>query len=150
MIQRLNELISYAAGGNKSRFAATMGWKPQYLHRILTGETGLGIQPVKRILQVFPELSARWLLLGTGGMLETPPSKDAADNLVRLLEIEKYIPVMSGDEIRQLAAGRTRWDEETRAAWAAELERRKDGLGLGTIKDAMKRQGLCKTEEAGK
>lgn len=142
MINRLNEIISYATGGKKSEFAHMMGWTPQYLHRIMSGETGLGIQPVKAILQRFPELDARWLILGEGSMLQTPPSQQMMDSLHRLLELEKYLPVMSGEEIRQLAAGRMDWDAATIEGWEKTLLQRKDSGKV--VRDAMKRQGLCR------
>lgn len=142
MIKRLCEVIAYATGGKKSEFANMMGWKPQYLHRLMTGETGLGIQPVRAILQRFPELDARWFILGEGAMLQTPPSKQVKDSLQRLMEIERYLPVMSGEQVRQLAAGKTDWDDATRECWEQALQERAQDKQV--VKDAMRRQGLCR------
>lgn len=55
------------------------------------------------LLEVLPEINARWLLLGQGEMLEI----DKIFNLRResfahiILEMEKYIPYMSPDELHE-------------------------------------------------
>lgn len=69
MTTRLIELINSVADGNKALFARTMGWKPQYLSGMLNGR--IGLTPIIRILQVLPNLNARWLLLGEGKMFNS-------------------------------------------------------------------------------
>lgn len=64
---RILELINYVYKGNKAQFAREMGWKPQYLNTLLNGNR-IGISPLIAILKIFPELNARWLLLGEGEM----------------------------------------------------------------------------------
>lgn len=64
MKTRLVELINIVADGNKAQFARMMGWKPQYLNSLLNGR--IGLTPIIYILQMFPNLDARWLLLGDG------------------------------------------------------------------------------------
>lgn len=64
MTTRLIELINNVAEGNKAKFARMMGWQPQYLNGVLNGR--IGLTPIIRILQVLPNLNARWLLLGEG------------------------------------------------------------------------------------
>ncbi|MBO5972884.1 MAG: hypothetical protein J6Q07_07735 [Alistipes sp.] len=64
MKTRLVELINRVADGNKAQFARMMGWKPQYLNSLLNGR--IGLTPIIYILQMFPNLDARWLLLGDG------------------------------------------------------------------------------------
>lgn len=78
MNQRLLLFIKYACG-RQSVFAARMGWERQYLSKLTRG-IGLGLTPVVAILQEFPELDARWLLLGEGDMLR-PAAPECRPNL---------------------------------------------------------------------
>ena len=102
MNNRLQAIISYKTGGRQSDFAALLGWSPQYLAKLLRGEN-FGLQPVLTLLEVLPEINARWLLLGQGEMLEI----SKIFNLRResfahiILEMEKYIPYMSPDELHE-------------------------------------------------
>ena len=102
MNNRLQAIISYKTGGRQSDFAALLGWSPQYLAKLLRGEN-FGLQPVLTLLEVLPDINARWLLLGQGEMLEI----SKIFNLRResfahiILEMEKYIPYMSPDELHE-------------------------------------------------
>lgn len=68
MNSRINKIIDYKTDGNRTDFAAIMGWSRQYLSKLLRGES-IGIAPVRSILATFPDIDARWLLLGEGKML---------------------------------------------------------------------------------
>ena len=68
MNSRINEIIDYKTDGNRTDFAALMGWSRPYLSKLLRGES-IGIVPVRSILATFPDIDARWLLLGEGKML---------------------------------------------------------------------------------
>lgn len=104
MNKRLLEIIRYKTGGKQTQFAELMGWSPQYLAKLLKGDS-FGLQPVLAILSAFPEINARWFLFGQGAMLEVGMMFDlqrqAMSHVMSLLDLEKYIPVMSGDEIRE-------------------------------------------------
>ena len=50
-------------GGRRTEFCKLLGWTPQYLAKLLRGDN-FGLQPVLTILSTFPEINARWLLLG--------------------------------------------------------------------------------------
>ena len=67
MNTRLIELINYVSKGNKAQFAREMQWKPQYLNNLINNSK-IGLSPIITLLQKFPELNARWLLLGEGKM----------------------------------------------------------------------------------
>lgn len=115
MNERLLQFIQYKTGGKQADFAELMGWSPQYLHKMLK-EGGIGIRPIVALLEKFPELNARWLLLGEGAMLNT--GADAVkSHLLKLLELEKYMPVMTPDELRLLEDGQTDFDAETVIRW---------------------------------
>ncbi len=105
MNERLTKFIQYKTSGHQAEFANIMGWSPQYLMKLIKGE-GFGIRPVISLIERFPELNARWLLTGEGNMLVTSfVEMSIKKRLSRLLEIEKYIPFMSPEELRQITEG---------------------------------------------
>lgn len=131
---RLKEVVDLKTGGNQSEFASEMGWTPQYLSRLVKGAGGVGIRPVMSILEHFPDINARWLLLGEGMMLSS--EADALkEHLLRLLLLEKYLPVMSEEEIEHIThEERIGFPEEKIAEWAVKLAARQK-----LVTDAMRR-----------
>lgn len=121
MNSRLLQFIKYACG-RQSVFAEVMGWDRQYLSKLTRG-IGLGITPVVAVLQKFPELDARWLLLGEGEMLrptasERRPNLTAArDRVARSLELARFLPVMSETELSEFASGRLEFPASAEARW---------------------------------
>ncbi len=67
MKDRILELMKCLNVSNKAEFARQMGWKPQYLNNILNGSS-IGLSPIISLLNNYPNLNARWLLLGEGNM----------------------------------------------------------------------------------
>lgn len=116
MHKRLLDIIKYATGGHRADFAVKMNWSPQYLNRMLTGDGGIGIKPVIAILEAFPEISARWFILGEGVMI-TSGYDELKCKLKKLLDIEIYMPVMSTEELRLLNSGNYDFNEETINKW---------------------------------
>lgn len=104
MNERLLEIIRYKTGGRQNAFANLMGWSPQYLAKLVRGDN-FGLQPVLAILSAFPEINARWFLFGQGSMLEVGMMFDlqrqAMSHIQSLLDLDKYIPVMTGEEVRE-------------------------------------------------
>lgn len=104
MNERLLEIIRYKTGGRQNAFAELMGWSPQYLAKLVRGDN-FGLQPVLAILSAFPEINARWFLFGQGSMLEVGMMFDlqrqAMSHIQSLLDLDKYIPVMTGEEVRE-------------------------------------------------
>lgn len=104
MNERLLEIIRYKTGGKQNAFAELMGWSPQYLAKLVKGDN-FGLQPVLAILSAFPEINARWFLFGQGSMLEIGMMFDlqrqAMSHIQSLLDLDKYIPVMTGEEIKE-------------------------------------------------
>ena len=88
-------------------------------------------------------INARWLLLGEGQM-EDYTTSGVRDNLLRILDLERFIPVMSDEEVRRLADGRTDFGRETIARWermASDRKERTDAI----FREAYKRQEeLCR------
>lgn len=104
MNNRLAEIIKYKTGGKQTQFANLMGWSPQYLSKLVRGKD-FGIAPVIALLQRLPELNARWLLLGEGNMLQDEKLSEvrasAQSYILSILEIEKYLPIMTPAEVRE-------------------------------------------------
>lgn len=104
MNERLLEIIRYKTGGKQNSFAALCGWTPQYLAKLLRGEN-FGIRPVLTLLEVLPEINARWLLLGQGEMLEVGKlfnlQREVFAQVQAILEVERYIPFMSPEELHE-------------------------------------------------
>lgn len=148
MNERLLQFIQYKTGGKQAEFADMMGWSPQYLHKMLK-EGGIGIRPIVALLEKFPELNARWLLLGEGAMIST--GADAVKtHLLKLLELERYMPVMTPDELRQLENGQTDFGADAVARWDALLSERNQKIN-DRFDAAYKRQEeLCKQNKAKK
>lgn len=143
MNNRLRKIIELKTGGSQADFASLMGWTPQYLSRLVLGESGIGIRPVVALLEKFPDLNARWLLLGEGAMVSSGVDK-AKEHLLRLLSLEKYMPVMSSAELRQLTEdGKTDFPADVVAHWEELLARRED-----YINSAINRSKICKSPTA--
>lgn len=148
MNERLLQFIQYKTGGKQADFAELMGWSPQYLHKLLK-EGGIGIRPIVALLEKFPELNARWLLLGEGAMLNT--GADAVkSHLLKLLELEKYMPVMTPDELRLLENGQTDFDAETVIRWEELLADRSKKINDRFNAAYKKQEELCKQDKAKK
>ena len=148
MNNRLLEFIQYKTGGKQADFAELMGWSPQYLHKLLK-EGGIGIRPIISLLEKFPELDARWLLLGEGAMITTG-ADEVKQHLLRLLEIEKYMPVMTPEELRELQDGRSEFDAATVERWAQLLDERNRKIQSRFDAADKKQRVLCKQNEAKK
>lgn len=148
MNERLLQFIQYKTGGKQAEFADMMGWSPQYLHKMLK-EGGIGIRPIVALLEKFPELNARWLLLGEGAMIST--GADAVKtHLLKLLELERYMPVMTPDELRLLEDGQTDFDADTVIRWEELLADRNKKIN-DRFDTAYKRQEeLCRQSKAKK
>ena len=104
MNERLLEIIEYKAGGKQTAFAEMMGWSPEYITTLVRG-ANFGLSPVLAVLSAFPEINARWFLFGQGEMLEVGMMFDlqrqAISHIQSLLDLEKYLPVMTGEQVRE-------------------------------------------------
>lgn len=158
MKTRLQEIIRYKTGGHQSKFAALMGWSPQYLAKLLKGES-LGLAPVISLLEALPEINALWLLLGQGEMLEVGHlftiQREAFAHVQSILELEKYIPYMSPDELRafeQALSGRTLPDysPDTLKSWQQRINMRNEEINAKFAAAAAKSDNLCKRQTAKK
>lgn len=123
MNTRLAQFIDYATGGNKAEFARLMEWTPQYVSNLIKGSSSMGINPVLALLAKFPEVDARWLLLGEGAMLSSV-NNAMRQKLLYLLELEQYLPVMSAEEQQRIIDGDIDFDRATIIKWHELLNER--------------------------
>ena len=149
MNERLLQFIQYKTGGHQAEFALLLGWVPQYLNKLIKGEN-FGIRPVITILQTFPEINARWLLLGEGEMLSFNPATSVIkDRLQRLLELEKYMPVMNPKELRQMTEGENLdFPPETFEKWKKLLDDKEKEWQERKAAAMEKQKELCKQKKA--
>lgn len=146
MNTRLKEIIKYK-GMSQLDFASYMGWTPQYTNNLVT-DGGIGIKPIIAVLEKFPEVDARWLLLGEGTML-TDCSSIVKGQLYRLLEIEQYMRVMTADELASVQNGCTEFPEDTIERWKMLLnEQRKEHHRR--LQEFKERQEQCRRKIAKK
>lgn len=151
MNERLLQFIQYKTNGRQAEFALMLGWRPQYLTKLINGEN-FGLTPALKLLEVFPELNARWLLLGEGEMLSFNPAASAIkDRLQRLLELEKYMQVMSQDELKQITEGENLdFPDETFEKWKKLLDDKNQEWEERRAAAMKKQQELCKQKIAKK
>lgn len=67
MLSRISQLIE-STGLNQTAFAARIGVLQKTLWLQLNGQRKLSLETVNAILEAFPDISAEWLMRGTGGM----------------------------------------------------------------------------------
>ncbi|MBR5271811.1 MAG: hypothetical protein IKU25_00225 [Clostridia bacterium] len=146
MQNRLLELIQYKTNGIQADFAELMGWSPQYLNKLIR-EGSMGIKPITALLEKFPELNARWLLLGEGVMIDSGYDI-MKSHIFRLLQLEKYMPVMAPDELRELSDGKVNFDEEVIEKWERLLSVRNEQIASRFKAAYQKQEELCKRNKA--
>ena len=152
MNSRLQEIIRYKTGGRQADFSKLLGWTPQYLAKLLRGDN-FGLQPVLTILSTLPEINARWLLLGQGDMLEIGKlfnlQREAFAHIQAILEIEKYIPFMSPDELYEyeqaVTTGRKPvFSPDALSSWQQRASEREKDLEAKFAAANAKSEKLCK------
>lgn len=156
MNSRLREIINYKTGGRQNPFAELLGWSPQYLAKLLKGEN-FGLSPVLTLLSTFPEINARWFLFGEGSMLEAGRlfelQRESMSHIMSLLDLDKYIPYMSGEEVREfeeaVQSGRKPdFSPDTVAKWQSLLDDRNRDLDARFAEAKAKSDELCRQKTA--
>ena len=99
------------------------------------------------MLEKFPELNARWLLLGEGVMIDSGYEL-MKNHIFRLLQLEKYMPVMTSGELRELSEGKVDFDAETVEKWERLLIDRNEQISNRFKAAYQKQNDLCKQNKA--
>ena len=115
MAVRILKVIRYK-GYKFSEFAEYMGWSRQYLNNLLSGKN-IGMSVVTSICQKFPDISARWLLLGDGIMLDLTNHLTALRSWVALAD---FIHVIPAEDRAKIDAGEF-WSLEDVKRWEVSL-----------------------------
>ncbi|MFV0506214.1 MAG: hypothetical protein ACK5L5_05830 [Bacteroidales bacterium] len=158
MNTRLLDIIKYKTGGKQTEFASLMGWSPQYLAKLLRGGN-FGLQPVLTVVSHLPEINARWFLLGEGEMiLDSKYSnirKTMHETMVKILDMERYMPVMSPKELRefeQVISGKKKADfsPKTLEKWDNLLSERANGINAKFKAANDKSNELCNQKKVKK
>ncbi len=155
MNERLKIFIDYVTQGRLSQFGRLLGWSPQYLAKILSGRA-FGLQPVLALLETFPELNARWLLLGEGQMLMPDGALLAVrSRLADLLELERFVPFMAPAELELFAAAvrggaMPSFAPEVVASWQAAADARENAINARVAQAAAQSDELCKQMKGSK
>ncbi|WP_448104681.1 helix-turn-helix domain-containing protein [Pedobacter panaciterrae] len=106
--QRIAYIINIKYGGSQKTFAERMGWSQQYVSKLITEGGSVGMEPVKRILEEFEDIDARWLITGKGSAIDKSFITDITDslysNIRQLLDLEKFIPYMLDTEREEYKA----------------------------------------------
>lgn len=153
--ERIDFIIKIKVGG-RSKFAEILKVSPQYVNKIATPGGSVGLEPVLNILRLFPDIDARWLLLGEGSPFCLSDrageiKRSIGDRIDFLFSIEKYISVMDPEDLAGLEEiirngsynniGKGKLDE-----WEKRLAVREESLNERVYK-AME-EGICKTKPA--
>lgn len=110
MNRRIKDVVDVFYSGSQKSFSEAVGWSTSYTSAVLSGKTSIGLTPILTILSTIPDLNARWLLFGTGEIVESKAVQKAVSSSLlgiidKVISLEKYICVMSDDEIQQLLSG---------------------------------------------
>jgi len=126
MEARIRKFMEYK-GLTSSELADTIGVQRSNVTHVLQGRNKPSFQFIEKLLQTYPELNAKWLLLGTGNMVDStgksrtlfdqtpePESELLSQTQVKTeeKEIPKEIPSVSSDSERSKAVEKNQSDEE--------------------------------------
>lgn len=92
MEDRIRKFMEYK-GISPSELADTIGVQRSNVTHVLKSRNKPSFQFIEKMLQVYPDLNAKWLLLGTGPMVETPTkNKTLFDQLTEPITAPSPLP----------------------------------------------------------
>lgn len=90
MEDRIRKFMEYK-GISPSELADSIGVQRSNVTHVLKSRNKPSFQFIEKMLQVYPELNAKWLLLGTGSMIETPvKNRTLFDQLTETKTVENH------------------------------------------------------------
>ena len=101
MLNRIAKLIE-STGLNPTSFAAKIGVQQMTLWGQLNGRRKLSLDTVEAILDTFPDISAEWLMRGTGSMKGDEEQEKRIANLVDVISMQQETIRNLLDKIKQL------------------------------------------------
>jgi transcriptional regulator with XRE-family HTH domain len=85
---RLKEMVQ-VKGTNANRLAREVGGTTTKYYKLLEGESVPNMQTIKAILDLYPDISAEWLIRGEG-----PMNREEYVDAKRLIELEQQIAAL--------------------------------------------------------
>jgi hypothetical protein len=83
ILKRLEEFLqALGTGDTLSDITGTIGVSPSYFSTIRSKQAEVGVDKIVKILSLYPQLSADWLLLGSGLMHKTADSLKSQSELL--------------------------------------------------------------------
>ena len=102
MLNRITKLIE-STGLNPTSFAAKIGVQQKTLWGQLNGRRKLSLDTVEAILDTFPDISAEWLMRGTGSMNKGDEEQEKRiANLIDVISMQQETIRNLLDKIKQL------------------------------------------------
>lgn len=102
MLSRISKLIE-STGYNPTSFAAKIGVQQMTLWNQLNGRRRLSLDTVEAILSTFPDISAEWLMRGSGSMSKGNGEQEKRlDNLVDVIAMQQETIRTLQERVRQL------------------------------------------------
>ncbi|WP_131535558.1 hypothetical protein [Pedobacter nototheniae] len=102
---RIKQVIDIKCGGSQRTFAEVIDATPQYVAKLVKEGGSVGLDPVTKILKLYPDLNARWLILGDGEMIDNTAINEVKyflhQNIQEMLKIEQYLPYMTEQELKE-------------------------------------------------
>ena len=156
----INERVAYImtekAGGSLTRFAEALGITTQYATRLIKAGS-VGIEPITRILQTYPDINSRWLITNEGYPFDKDKDSEyilrseISRRINLLLDLERWIPAMSETDIQELLSSLS-GDKEFKlepmkvSDWEQRISEREKELNEKVTK-AMREGIICRTQK---
>lgn len=74
IFSRILKFIDYK-GISKNKFSEKIGLSNSYMSKMVANNGNIGSQIIEKIVRIYPELDARWLLTGEGNMIINQDNK---------------------------------------------------------------------------
>lgn len=156
----INERVAYImkekAGGSLTRFAEALGITTQYATRLIKAGS-VGIEPITRILQTYPDINSRWLITNEGYPFDKDKDSEyilrseISRRINLLLDLERWIPAMSETDIQELLSSLS-GDKEFKlepmkvSDWEQRISEKEKELNEKVTK-AMREGVICRTQK---
>ena len=102
MVNRISKIIE-STGLNPTSFAAKIGVQQRTLWNQLNGQRKLSLETVVAIIENLPDISAEWLMRGTGDMMKGNDAQDKRiENLIDVISMQQETIRNLQDKIKQL------------------------------------------------
>jgi len=110
---RIKQVVDIKCGGSQREFAKRLEATPQYVAKLVKDGGSVGLEPIIKILQLFPDVDARWLILGEREMIEAGAINEVKyflhQNIQEMLKIEQYLPFMTDEELTEYRNAATKF-----------------------------------------